>query len=60
MKKLIQLFSALKNEIEAAVTPDVKRTICEDAKQLVMLTLTGPWQALALLFIGDIENGIGK
>ncbi len=58
MKKVLKLWQTLKAEIEAALTPAEKRTICEDAKLLANAILNGVWLELALLLIGDIEKTI--
>lgn len=58
MKKLNHVISILKAEIEAALTPTIKKEICEEAKVLASSVLNGIWLELALIVIGDVEATI--
>lgn len=57
MKRIIDFATILKAEIENA-SPETKKTICEDAKIVVSLTMTGAWASLATHVITDIEATI--
>lgn len=59
MKRIIAFASAFKAEIENA-TPETKKAICEDAKVVVGLTMSGHWATLALHVITDIEATIAE
>lgn len=58
MKRIIHFAEAFKAEISTALSPEVKRQICEDAKQVIALTMTGAWALLATHVIADIEATI--
>lgn len=58
MKRLIHFADALVSEIKAALTPEEKKTICEDAKLVIASFLTGPWAALATTLVNDLEKTI--
>lgn len=58
MKRIIAFAEAFAAEIKAALTPDEKRAICEDAKKVIALTMTGAWAVVATTLITDLENTI--
>lgn len=55
MKRIISFAQAFEAEIKTALSPEAKKAICEDAKQVIALTMTGPWAALAIHLISDLE-----
>lgn len=58
MKKLINFFEALDTEAKAALTPEVKKELCEDAKGVISKYLSGPWALLALSAVSELEKTI--
>ncbi len=58
MKRIISFGKAIASEIKNALTPEQKRTICEDAKEVIALTMTGDWASLATHIVSDIEATI--
>ena len=58
MKRIINFAEAFAKEIAGALTPEVKRAICEDAKKVISLTMTGAWALLAIALVSDVEATI--
>lgn len=58
MKHLIHFGEVLALEAKAALTPEAKKALCEDAKTVIAMFLTGPWAALALAGVNDLEKTI--
>ena len=58
MKRLIHFAEALAAEAKAALTPEAKKAICEDAKSVIAAFMTGPWAALAMALVNDLEGTI--
>jgi len=58
MKRLVNFAGALAAEAKAALTPDAKRKLCEDAKVVIATFMTGPWAALAAAIVNDLEKTI--
>jgi len=58
MKRIIDLEKAFAAEIKGALTPEAKRTICEDTKIVIGLLFTGPWANLAIRIVSTLEATI--
>ena len=58
MKRLIHFAEAFAAEAKGALTPEAKKALCEDAKAVIATFLTGPWAALAIAIVGDLEKTI--
>lgn len=57
-----QLYGAFRSnfreELKAAITPELKIQACESARIIARATLKGFWQLLALAFIGLMQATI--
>lgn len=58
MKRLVHFAEALAAEAKAALTPETKKALCEDAKAVIATFMTGPWAALATAIVSDLEKTI--
>lgn len=58
MKRIFHFAEAFAHEIAGAVTPAEKRIICEGAKKVIGVVMTGPWAALATAIVNDLEKTI--
>ena len=58
MKELLKLLTQLHQDFNSANTPEIKKDLLEDAKNLAPLLLSGLWLELALFGINRLESTI--
>lgn len=58
MKKFNLFLQGFKSEITSAVTPELKKELCDEAKILIADVVPGIWGTLAVLLVTEIESTI--
>ncbi len=58
MKRIKLFLSALEAQLAIALTPDVKKQYCDDAKLLAPKILNGIWLEIAIIGISVLEATI--